>query len=184
MYCPKCGAVTEQQTKFCKSCGLRLVEHAQLLDGQEQGGKNKKLIWKGTEFLLGSWLAVFLFFLVSSLPFVLSGEQAIANDYSDLSPFRRVLAILMMMAIPTIIGGIGAIYLLRGGFFDNFRKRKIEEEMEELEKELEKKRKKREAQSNLKLNPSAIAAEAVSAIESTTRQLEPVAVDTGKIEGE
>jgi uncharacterized membrane protein YvbJ len=31
MFCPQCGAQAEQQVKFCRSCGLKLSDHAQLL---------------------------------------------------------------------------------------------------------------------------------------------------------
>lgn len=184
MYCPKCGVETEPQIKFCKSCGLRLVDHALLLDKPEQSEKSKKLIWKGSEFLFMGWIALFLAFLVSSLPFVLSGDHAISSDYSVITPFRRVLGILLLMAVPTLIGGIGAVYLLRSGFFNNYRQRKIAEEMEELEKELEKKRKKLEVQSDLKLNSPTLAAEVISIAENTTRELITLVPDTGKIKGE
>ncbi len=184
MYCPKCGVETEQQIKFCKSCGLRLAEHALLLDKPEQSEKSKKLIWKGAEFMFLGWILLLFAFLVSSLPFALSGDHAIANDYSVITPFRRILGILLLMAIPTLIGGIGAVSLLRSGFFSNYRQRKIAEEMEELEKELEKKRQKLEVQSDLKLNSRPIAAERISIAENTTRELKVLVPDTGKIKGE
>ena len=31
MFCPQCGVQAEQQTKFCKSCGLKLADHVQLI---------------------------------------------------------------------------------------------------------------------------------------------------------
>lgn len=184
MYCPRCGVAAEQQIKFCKSCGLRLADHLQLLEDSEQSEKSKKLIWKGSEFLFMGWIALLLAFLVSSLPFVLSGDSAIANDYSVITPFRRILGILLLMAIPTLIGGIGAVYLLRSGFFNDYRQRKIAEEMEELEKELEKKRKKSEVQNHLKLNSPTLVAEGISIAENTTRELKTFVPDTGKIKGE
>lgn len=184
MFCPQCGIETELQVKFCKSCGLRLAEHALLLNKPEQPEKSKKLIWKGTEFMFLGWITLLLAFLVSSLPFVLSGDHAIANDYSAITPFRRILGILLMMAFPTLIGGIGAVYLLRSGFFNNYRQKKIVEEMEELENELEEKRKKLEVPSQVKLNSPTLVAGGISIAENTTRELVKLVPDTGKIKGE
>ncbi len=36
MYCPKCGAQIEEAIKFCKSCGLKVTDHARLLEAQRE----------------------------------------------------------------------------------------------------------------------------------------------------
>ncbi len=173
MYCPKCGAVVELQTKFCKSCGLRLVDHAQLLDGpdDDRDGENRKQIRKGTKFLLASLIAM-------TLNFVMTGGLLIgANPSFPIT--ARIFMVIVLLATPLLIGGIGVGYLVRGGFFKKFREQQIAEEIEKLEQ----KRKKLDAKRGLKLNPQAITVEAVSVTESTTRELKLIVVETGKIEG-
>src|SRR5262245_4844099 len=60
MYCPQCGIQTEQMTKFCKSCGLKLADHARLLEEpreaermtQEQWRREKRLMTGVTRILV------------------------------------------------------------------------------------------------------------------------------------
>jgi len=46
MYCPQCGTQTEQKTKFCKSCGLKLVDHARLLEEPREAEHMTQEQWR------------------------------------------------------------------------------------------------------------------------------------------
>ena len=46
MYCPQCGTQTEQKTKFCKSCGLKLVDHARLLEEPREAERMTQEQWR------------------------------------------------------------------------------------------------------------------------------------------
>ena len=175
MYCPRCGAVAEQQTKFCKSCGLRLADHAQLLDepvDNERSGDSGKQIRKGTNFLVISLLAMTLNFTLTGLLLATAGP--------GFPIAARIFITIFLMTTPLVLGGIGLAHLVRGDFFKKYREQQIEEMIEELEQ----KRKNLGVKRGLSLSPPAIAVEAVSVTESTTRELKPVVAETGKIEGE
>ena len=47
MYCPKCGTSSSDDQQFCRSCGLSLVMHAQLLSYQLLAGEPDKLLADG-----------------------------------------------------------------------------------------------------------------------------------------
>ena len=171
MYCPKCGAVAELQTKFCKSCGLRLVDHSQLLDelDNERGSEDRRQIRKGTKFLLASLIAMTLNFVTT--------DGLLIGANPSFPTAARIFMAVFLLATPLLVGAIGLAYLVRGGFFKKYREQQIEEEIEELEQ----KRKKLEAKKGLRLNPPAITVEAASVTENTTRELRPANSDSGAV---
>jgi hypothetical protein len=161
MYCPQCGALAEQPKKFCKACGLKLAEHAQLLEDGEQAIVAKKRLREGTSFLLAGLFAMLLQFLIYA------GIMAGAGP--DMPADQRFLVALTLLAGPLLCGVFGLVRLIRGGFFKNFQEQMLANKIEKLEAQ----RRKLEAQRGGQLNPPSFAAEAVSITEHTTRELQP-----------
>ncbi len=169
MYCPKCGALAEQPKKFCKSCGLKLAEHAHLLEDGEQAIASKKQVREGTSILLISLLALSLLFIMYS--------GIIAGAGPDFPAHSRFAVALLLMAVPFLSGVVGLIYLIRGGFFKNFQEQQLAKKIEELEAQ----RRKLEARRGGQLNPTSLATEVPSITEHTTRELQPLPSNSGKI---
>jgi uncharacterized OB-fold protein len=165
MYCPKCGALAEQPKKFCKSCGLKLAEHAQLLEDGEHATAAKKQLRKGTSFLLAGLFATLIQFLIYA------GIMASAD--SDFPAHLRFAIALVLLTGPLLCGITGLTYLIRGGYFKNFQEQALASKIEKLEAQ----RRKLEAQRSL---PS-INVKASSITEHTTRELQPVSSNSGKI---
>ena len=169
MYCPQCGALAEQPKKFCKSCGLKLAEHAQLLEDGEQGTAAKKRLREGTSFLLASLFALLLNFIIY--------VAVEAGEGRHLPASLRLALALILLAGPLLCGIVGLTYLIRGGFFKNFREQQLAKKIEKLEE----KRRKLEAQRGGQLNPASLNVEAPSITEHTTRELHPLPNNSGEI---
>src|SRR5262245_12377159 len=125
MYCPKCGALADQPKKFCKSCGLKLAEHAQLLEDAEQATAAKKRLREGTSLLLAGLFALLLMFLIYS------GIMTSAGP--DFPARMRFVVALVLLTGPLLCGITGLIYLIRGGFFKNFQEQALANKIEKLE---------------------------------------------------
>src|SRR5438093_480225 len=127
MYCPQCGANTEQQTKFCKACGLKLTEHAQLLEEPREAelrrteARREKRLMTGVTLLLVTFFDLLLFLAVfasTTLPHLYSLE----NPW----PFRaNLITLVILLKASLITGGIGVVQLWRSGFFKNWRERQL-----------------------------------------------------------
>ena len=168
MYCPQCGALAEQPKKFCKACGLKLAEHAQLLEDGEHATAAKKLLREGTSFLLAGLFALLIMFLIYS------GIMTGAGP--DFPAHSRFMVALVLLAGPLLCGGVGLTYLIRGGFFKNFQEQALANKIEKLEAQ----RRKLEAQRGGQLNPPSFDGEAVRITEHTTRELQPLPNNSGK----
>src|SRR5262245_66456239 len=55
MYCPQCGTQTEQRTKFCKSCGLKLADHARLLEEPLESERMTQEQWRRERRLMAGF---------------------------------------------------------------------------------------------------------------------------------
>jgi hypothetical protein len=127
MFCPQCGAQAEQQTKFCKSCGLRLADHAQLITASRESDigrmtqeeARRQLRWlKGTRSLLISTLMLPLITLLVGIAASSHGPDA------EIAGFISFFLICLWLGI----SGRGIINLVRGGFFKTYKERRIRAE--------------------------------------------------------
>jgi hypothetical protein len=132
MYCPQCGTQTEQITKFCKSCGLKLADHARLLEEpfeaerltQEQWRREKRMMTGVTLMMVTAFnLIIFLTVFGSvTLPH-LEGKAFQAN----------LIVLLAFLFGSLAVGSIGLAYLISSGFFKNMRERQLRIELALLE---------------------------------------------------
>ena len=184
MYCPKCGAQAEQQTKYCKACGLKLADVAQLLEEPRDAERRhveerrEKRLRTGVTLLIVTFFDLLLFlsiFAATTLPHLYSLE----NPW----PFRASLITLVVLLKASVItGGIGLFQLWRSGFFRNWRERQQRNDAALVSQP-------RSAISagdeSLKadFNWQPRAAEVVSVIEHTTHELPNAPVTTNKLKG-
>ena len=132
MYCPQCGTQTDQKTKFCKSCGLKLAEHARLLEEpreaermtQEQLRSEKRLMVGFTLMMVTAFdLLIFLIVFGSVTLSHLEGREYQAS----------LTMLLTFLFISLALGAAGAFNLVSSGFFKNIRERQLRAELALLE---------------------------------------------------
>ena len=132
MYCPQCGTQTEQKTKFCKSCGLKLADHARLLEEpleaermtQEQWRREKRMI-TGVILSMVTALDLFLFLIIFG---------SITVSHIEGKDYQASLIMLIIFLLVSLGLGAGAVAsLISSGFFKNFRERQLRAELASLE---------------------------------------------------
>lgn len=136
MFCPQCGAQAEQQVKFCRSCGLKLSNHAQLLprtreidtkqmspeeaDREARLLKSIKALVVNLSLLPVSLALAFLVCLMFRL------IDVAAKPKEEMIPLI-ILSFIFLTA--HLYSSYRSIFnLIRSGFFDTFKKRLIRAE--------------------------------------------------------
>lgn len=127
MFCPQCGVQAEQQTKFCKSCGLKLADHVQLIAAAREAEPERlspaeaqrQLRWlKGSKALTFGALLTPLLMIFAAITASEHGPEA-------------ELAGVITFALSCLwlgLSGRGLYHLLRGGFFKTYKERRIRAE--------------------------------------------------------
>ncbi len=177
MFCPQCGAQTEQQTKFCKSCGLKLTELARIVEPPvetppqtAERTRREKWLWEGSLVTLMSVIIQLFLFIVFGLA-----------TWSLMSGFRPVYFVFLAMSLLTAVSGISL--MLRGGFLTEFNRRALRRQLAALEQQL------REAEESEGgrpdaahlLKPLSQAGDLPGVTEHTTRELQPLPSHSGKL---
>lgn len=128
MFCPQCGIQAEQQTKFCKSCGLKLADHAQLIAttrDAEIGPMSREEAHRQSRWLKATRLLLINVPLIPLMMFTL-GIAAAAHGGDE-----EVIGTLLTFLLAFIwlgINGRAIFNLLRGGFFKTYKERLIRAE--------------------------------------------------------
>jgi hypothetical protein len=177
MFCPQCGAQAEQPTNFCKSCGLKLAEHARLLaDPKELARANKEesYLRQGMGALLGSVMAYVLFGIICGGVLVFQ-PNVFQSD--------RLAAWIIMLLFPLLPGLLGIFNLVRGGYFRDFEARKLQAQIERLDQQRQA-LEARKTETARALNAPQPVHKAASVTEHTTRELQPVSITQRSIKGE
>ena len=127
MFCPQCGIQAEQQTKFCKSCGLKLADHVQLIAASREAEPERlspaeaqrQLRWlKGSKALtFGALLTPLLLIFVG----IAASEHGPEAELAGAMAFA--LSCLWLG-----LSGRGIFHLLRGSFFKTYKERRIRAE--------------------------------------------------------
>ncbi|MBO0725754.1 MAG: hypothetical protein J2P52_09160 [Blastocatellia bacterium] len=124
MYCPQCGTQTEQKTKFCKSCGLKLADHARILEEPREAERmsyeqlrREKRMMSGNIFITSALVNMILFFIMFGM---------ITLSHLEGRPYRGGLFMFLTTLLATLVtGGVGLAYLISGGFFKHMRERQL-----------------------------------------------------------
>lgn len=129
MFCPQCGAQSEQHTKFCRSCGLKLSDHAQLLPRTSETEAHPISPQEATraESLLKSAKA----WALSSILLPINLALAFLAFLMAISTVPReamipiIGLIVLLSCLHLCLGSLGFLQLIRSGFFSSFRQRLI-----------------------------------------------------------
>lgn len=178
MFCPQCGTQAEQQTKFCKSCGLKLADHAQLIANARETEIGRMSREEARRQL--RWLKSTRSLLVSTVLMPLISLM-IGIAASDHGPDAEIFGIIsfLLFCIWLLFSGLGLYHLLRGGFFKTYRERRIRAEAALLAQPTP-------TQPQESLNPPDTnriqpRIEAASITEPTTRELRQVSGSSGTV---
>lgn len=178
MFCPQCGVQAEQQTKFCKSCGLKLADHVQLIAASREAetermspaDAQRQLHWlKGTRALA---------FSIPLAPLLMMFIGIAASTHGPDADIAGGIA-FALSCLWLGINGRGLFHLLRGGFFKTYKEKRIRAEAALLAQPLPQPRESfslppETNRISPRLGPTSIA-------EPTTRELRSVASNSGKI---
>src|SRR5262245_54221010 len=132
MYCPQCGTQTEQKTKFCKSCGLKLADHARLLEEPREAKRMTHEQWRRerrmTTGIILTMITAFdlIIFLIIFGSITLSHLEG--KDYKS-----SLTVLLTFLFVSLALGAGGLANLISGGFFKNMRERQLSMELSLLE---------------------------------------------------
>ncbi len=139
MYCPQCGTQTEQKTKFCKSCGLKLADHARLLEEPREAERMTQEQWRREKRIITGIILTMVTAFDLLLFLIIFGS--ITLPHLDGKPFQANLIVLLIFLIVSAgLGAGGVASLISSGFFKNFRERQLRAELALLDqkrKELE-----------------------------------------------
>ena len=132
MYCPQCGTQTDQKTKFCKSCGLKLSDHARLLEEPREAERMTQEQWRREKRMMaGVTLTMVTAF---NLMTFLIAFGSVMLSHLDGKEYRSGLIMLLCFLFTSLALGVsGVASLISSGFFKNFRERQLRAELALLE---------------------------------------------------
>ena len=132
MYCPQCGTQTEQKTKFCKSCGLKLADHARLLEEPRETDRMTQEQWRREKQMINGvrWVMATAFNLI----IFLTAYGLSSLSHLEAKEYQASLTILLVFLFASLAtGAVGVANLISGGFFKNMRERQLRAELALLE---------------------------------------------------
>lgn len=183
MYCPQCGAQTEQSTKFCKACGLKLADHARLLEEPREAEGTSEAQWLREKRLLAGVITTLASVFQLLIFLLIFGLGTLANLSNPAFHKNGLIMLLSFLFASLVTAGIGVGNLIASGFFRNMRERQLRIELGLLER----KRKSLENEtpkSQATLPHPNHEAEIAGITEHTTRELQPIPVTNRNISGE
>ena len=174
MYCPNCSAQIEHAINFCKACGLKVTDHARLLEEQredesdgERPMRREKRMMRGVVLTLVTAFNLLIFLTVFG---------AITLTQPTRPGFLWML--ISFLAASLITGGLGVMNLARSGFFRELQEHQLRYDLARIEKMQRALAAKTERA--VESTPGSRFAEPVSVTEVTTRELRgtPEATET------
>ncbi len=132
MYCPHCGTQTEQKTKFCKACGLKLADHARLLEEPLEAERMTQEQWRREKRMMTG--VILMMVTVFDLILFLSIFGSITLPHLEGKQFQASLIVLLIfLFISLALSAAGVASLISSGFFKNIRERQLRIELALLE---------------------------------------------------
>jgi hypothetical protein len=132
MYCPQCGIQTEQKTKFCKSCGLKLADHARLLEEPREAERMTQEQWRGEKRLM-TGVTLLMVTAFDLIIFLIVFGSVTLSDLEGKGYKAGLTMLLTFLFVSLALGAAGAFNLISSGFFKNIRERQLRAELALLE---------------------------------------------------
>jgi cell division protein FtsB len=132
MYCPQCGIQTEQKTKFCKSCGLKLADHARLLEEPREAERMTQEQWRREKRMMAGVTLIMVTALDLIIFLIIFGSITLAH--LEGKEYKADLTVLLtFLFVSLALGAAGVANLISSGFFKNIRERQLRAELALLE---------------------------------------------------
>lgn len=132
MYCPQCGVQTDQKTKFCKSCGLKLADHARMLEEPREAERMTQEQWRRERKMMAG--VILSLVTVFDLIIFLIVFGSVTLPHLDGKPFQANLIIFItFLTVSLGLAACGVANLISSGFFKNMRERQLRAELALLE---------------------------------------------------
>ena len=184
MFCPQCGAQAEASVKFCRACGLNLSEYERLStnpaleperENREQAEQEIRQVRGIRALVVASFFSLVTLVLVGLLAVIVN-----KHDFIEVAPTLLLLDVILSV----LLGGWGIYNLWRGKFFKTRKERLINAYALLLEQT-----KKPGRLAPRPVKPLEVAETSsfhspvarISVAEPTTRELQPMISDSGKI---
>jgi hypothetical protein len=132
MYCPQCGIQTEQKTKFCKSCGLKLADHARLLEEPREAERMTQEQWRRQKRLM-TGVTLIMVTAFDLIIFLTIFGSVTLSDLEGKGYKAGLTMLLTFLFVSLALGAAGAFNLISSGFFKNIRERQLRAELALLE---------------------------------------------------
>lgn len=167
MYCPNCSAQIEHAINFCKACGLKVTDHARLLEEQREAeSEGERPMRRERRLMTG---VVWTFVTAFDLLIFLTVFGAITLTQPIRPGFLWML--ISFLAASLISGGLGVFNLARSGFFRELQERQLRYDLARLEK-MQRALAAKSERTAVEARPAPRLAEPASVTEATTRELE------------
>ncbi len=132
MYCPQCGTQTEQKTKFCKSCGLKLADHTRLLDEPREAERMTQEQWRREKRMMTGVILTMVTAFDLILFLIIFGSITLGRlEGEDYQAGLITLLVFLFVSLALAAGGVAS--LISSGFFKNMRERQLRIELALLE---------------------------------------------------
>ena len=132
MYCPQCGTQTERRAKFCKSCGLKLADHARLLEEPSEAERMTNEQWlREKRMMVGVVLTMATAFDLLLFLIIFGSVTLSQLEGKEYKSGLTMLLVFLFVSLAMAAGGVGS--LISSGFFKNFRERQLRAELASLE---------------------------------------------------
>jgi hypothetical protein len=132
MYCPQCGTQTEQITKFCKSCGLKLADHARLLEEPREAERMTQEQWRREKRMMAG-VTLTMVTTLNLIIFMAIFGSVMLSHLDGRAYWGGLIQLLTFLLTSLALGSIGFAYLISSGFFKNMRERQLRIELALLE---------------------------------------------------
>jgi hypothetical protein len=132
MYCPQCGTQTEQKTKFCKSCGLKLTDHARLLEEPREAERMTQEQWRREKRMM-TGVTLTMVTTLNLIIFMVIFGSVMLSHLDGRAYWGGLIQLLTFLLTSLALGSIGVAYLISSGFFKNMRERQLRIELALLE---------------------------------------------------
>src|SRR5215468_9602396 len=107
MYCPQCGIQTEQKTKFCKSCGLKLADHARLLEEPREAERMTQGQWRREKRMMAGVMLMMVTALDLIIFLIVYGSVTISH--LEGSSYKASLTTLLIFIFVSLVLGAASL---------------------------------------------------------------------------
>jgi len=119
-------------TKFCKSCGLKLADHARLLEEPREAERMTQEQWRRERRLMGG-VTLMMVTAFDLIIFLIVFGSVTLSHLEGKGYQAGLIMLLAFLFVSLALGAAGVFNLISSGFFKNIRERQLRLELALLE---------------------------------------------------